>query len=103
MTDKLPANLLQLFTARPPLRYLPPADTAPEKRKTASVSGLTAFLDEFDRIDDSEYVPTETAEQAKEKRRAARAVRTSKILREALEKCTPFPSLSMKEANSMHR
>jgi len=86
MTDKLPPNLLQLFTARPPLRYLPPADVAPEKRKTATVSGLAAFLSAFDTIDD-EYAPADTAEQAKEKRRAAKLIRTQKYLREGIEKC----------------
>jgi U1 small nuclear ribonucleoprotein 70kDa len=86
MTDKLPPNLLQLFTPRPPLRYLPPADAAPEKRKTATISGLVAFLSAFDAID-KEYVPTDTAEQAKEKRRAAKLLRYEKVLREGLEKC----------------
>ena len=86
MTDKLPPNLLQLFTARPPLRYFPPADVAPEKRKTAIVSGLAAFLSAFDAIDD-EYVPTDTAEQAKEKRREAKLGRNEKYLREGIEKC----------------
>jgi U1 small nuclear ribonucleoprotein 70kDa len=87
MTDKLPPNLLQLFTARPPLRYLPPSDIGPEKRKTTTVSGIAAFLSAFEHIDD-EYDPSDTAEQAKERRRAAKLLRNQKLLREGVEKCT---------------
>ena len=44
MTDKLPPNLLALFAPRPPVRYLPPADHAPEDRFTHHVSGVAQFL-----------------------------------------------------------
>ncbi|KAF1815803.1 hypothetical protein P152DRAFT_196897 [Eremomyces bilateralis CBS 781.70] len=44
MTDKLPPNLLALFAPRPPLRYMPPSDRAPEERKTATIVGVAAFL-----------------------------------------------------------
>lgn len=44
MTDKLPPNLLALFAPRPALRYLPPADHAPEERKSRNISGVAAFL-----------------------------------------------------------
>ena len=87
MTDKLPPQLLNLFAPRPPLRYLPPADTAPEKRKTTVVSGIAAFLSQIPKHDQN-YVPTDTAEQAKEKRRAAKILRSQKFLREGIENCT---------------
>jgi len=44
MTDKLPPNLLALFQARPPLRYLPPADFAPEERRTTGIDGVANFV-----------------------------------------------------------
>ena len=44
MTDKLPPNLLALFAPRPALRYLPPADHAPESRKTHRVTGVAAYV-----------------------------------------------------------
>ena len=44
MTDKLPPNLLALFAPRPQLRYLPPADHAPEHRRTAPIDGVAKYL-----------------------------------------------------------
>jgi U1 small nuclear ribonucleoprotein len=44
MTDRLPPNLLALFQPRPPLRYLPPHDYAPEERRTKAIDGVAAFL-----------------------------------------------------------
>ncbi|SMR46728.1 unnamed protein product [Zymoseptoria tritici ST99CH_3D1] len=44
MTDRLPPNLLALFQPRPPLRYLPPHDYAPEDRRTRAIDGVSAFL-----------------------------------------------------------
>lgn len=87
MTDKLPPQLLSLFAPRPPLRYLLPADTAPEKRKTATVSGIASFLSEFANHD-KDCISTDTAEQAKIKRRANKLLRNQKILRDGIENCT---------------
>ena len=87
MTDKLPPHLLNLFAPRPPLRYLLPADTAPEKRKTHQISGLAQFLSAIP-VHDQDYVPTDTAEQQKVKRRAAKQARLEKQLRDGNENCT---------------
>ena len=87
MTDKLPPQLLNLFAPRPPLRYLLPHDSAPESRKTPIVSGLAHFLSEFN-SNDNDYVPTDTAEQLKEKRRAAKQARNQKMFRDGIENCT---------------
>ena len=89
MTDKLPPQLLSLFAPRPPLRYLLPADTAPDKRKTPNLGGLAAFLPVLDGYD-KDYVPTETAEQQKIKRRSAKEDRLKTQLEEGKEKCS-FP------------
>ena len=45
MTDKLPQQLLQLFAPRPPLRYLPPQDTAPEHRHTPKITPVGQYLE----------------------------------------------------------
>jgi U1 small nuclear ribonucleoprotein 70kDa len=87
MTDKLPPQLLNLFAPRPPLRYLLPADTAPEKRKTPAISGIARSLSEFSNHD-HDYVPTDTAEQKKDKRRTSKQARVSKLLRDGIENCT---------------
>jgi U1 small nuclear ribonucleoprotein 70kDa len=87
MTDKLPPQLLALFAPRPPLRYLPPSDTAPEKRKTAGISGLAKFISSV-AWDDDGHSPTETEEQKKIKRREAKVLRQEKYLREGTEHCT---------------
>lgn len=72
MTDKLPPNLLALFQPRPPVKYLPPQDSAPEERakKTSQISGLAAFLpqlQEYKQTDD--YEPTESWLQKRDRRR----------------------------------
>jgi len=89
MTDKLPPQLLSLFAARPPLRYLLPADTAPEKRKTPEVSGVAKYLAEFGKHD-QDYVPTDTEEQKKEKRKLEKQAQHQRMLREGIENCMPL-------------
>jgi|SRR5579862_1740767 len=86
MTDKLPPQLLALFAPRPPLRYVLPPDTAPEKRKTTQVSGIAKYLSELPKHD-QDYTPTDTAEQQKIKRREAKAAWIQKSLREGVENC----------------
>ena len=87
MTDKLPPQLLNLFAPRPPLRYFIPNDSAPEVRKTATVSALAQFLSEFN-VHEEHYAPTDTAEQLKDKRRAAKQARNQELLRDGIENCT---------------
>lgn len=63
MTDKLPPQLLALFQPRPPLRYIPPQDSAPEEKglATSQLSGLAAFLPQLQEYKETdEYVPTES-------------------------------------------
>jgi len=86
MTDKLPPHLLNLFAPRPPLRYLAGPDTAAEKRKTPAVGGLVSYLSEFSKHD-QDYVPAETAEQAKQRRRTAKQARQQTYLDEGLKNC----------------
>lgn len=48
MTQFLPANLLALFAAREPIKYLPPPDKLPHEKKTRGYTGVGAFLDLFE-------------------------------------------------------
>jgi U1 small nuclear ribonucleoprotein len=85
MTDKLPPQLLALFAARPPLRFLEHPDYAPEKRKTATVSGVAAFLPELQKYKETDdYKPTESWLQARD-----RKIREKKAAVEALRKDAP--------------
>lgn len=78
MTDKLPPNLLALFAPRPALRYLPPADHAPEDRRTAKIGGVGQYLehlhDEF-----GDYKPTESWLQARDREALEKQARQKHI------------------------
>lgn len=88
MTDKLPPNLLALFAPRPPLRWVPPSDHAPETRKTAAISGLASFLpalEEYKRTD--VYEPTESWLQRKDRIALEKKQRQEKLLTEGPSNC----------------
>lgn len=73
MTDKLPPNLLALFQPRPPLRYIPPQDTAPDERAVtkSQLSGIAAFLPQLQEyVEEDEYKPTESWLQERDRKRA---------------------------------
>lgn len=92
MTDKLPPNLLALFAPRPPLRWVPPADHAPEERKTANISGLAAFLPQLQEYKDSDnYVPTESWLQKKDRLKAEKKELQQKLLTEGPTACEDGP------------
>lgn len=79
MTDRLPPNLLALFAPRPPLRWVPPCDHAPEQRRTAAVSGVAQFLPalaEYER--EYEYHPTESWLEARDRKKREKAERLEK-------------------------
>lgn len=70
MTDKLPPNLLALFAPRPPLRWVNPIDLAPEKRKTAPITGLAGFLPALQEYKETDkYEPTESWLQMKDRKK----------------------------------
>lgn len=88
MTDKLPPNLLALFAPRPGLRWVPPSDHAPQDRKTATISGLAAFLpalEEYKATD--KYEPTESWLQRKDRVRLEKKEAQEKLLREGPKDC----------------
>ena len=86
MTDKLPRDLLQLFQARPPLRYLPPSDYAPEKRTTGNVEGLCAYLPALEE-EPVPYEPTESWLERKDRERLEKADAAHKLVTEDVKSC----------------
>nr|POF13716.1 u1 small nuclear ribonucleoprotein 70 kda like [Quercus suber] len=71
MTDKLPQNLLNLFAARPALRFLPAADHAPEDRRTANITGLAAYKHLLGVEHNPDWVPTESPIEKKDREKLA--------------------------------
>jgi len=90
MTDKLPANLLALFAPRPPLRYLPHCDYAPDKRRTAPIAGVAAYLEAL-RTPDPDYVPTESWMQRRDRLREEKKAAVTEKTKAALTQCMVPP------------
>ena len=88
MTDKLPPNLLTLFTARPALRYLPPSDYAAEERTTSKISGVAQFVEYMKDYEKIPYEPTESWLQKKEGIKAEKRKRLESLRNNTDEKCT---------------
>lgn len=90
MTDKLPPNLLALFAPRPPLRYLIPADHAPELRRTIKVDGVGAYLDQLKEYKETDvYEPTESWLQKRDRKRLETKERIHKLMTEDVKQCMP--------------
>lgn len=92
MTDKLPPQLLALFSPRPPLRYIPPQDADPAiyASRTSQISGVAAFLpvlSEYANEDD--YQPTESWLQRKDRLNQEKRERTAKVTSEGFEGYKP--------------
>lgn len=82
MTDKLPPNLLALFQPRPPLRYIPPQDSAPEEKaaKRSELSGVAAFLPQLEQYKEEDvYHPTESWLQRRDRIRWEKKMRLEEI------------------------
>lgn len=67
MTSQLNANLLKLFTPRPPVDYLPPLDRNPAIVRQPLVTGLAEVLDRCKGHDEG-FVPTDSIEERKRKK-----------------------------------
>jgi U1 small nuclear ribonucleoprotein 70kDa len=88
MTDKLPANLLALFAPRPPLRYIPPSDRAPEDIKKSTVGGVAGFLGELEKYSEEyPYNATESWLQRKTRLKAERAIKLEQLLTDGVQEC----------------
>jgi len=86
MTDKLPPNLLQLFQPRPPLRYLPPSDFAPEKRTNCHVDGLAGFISVL-KDEPAPYHPTESWLERKDREKLEKREAAVKLVTEDVKDC----------------
>ncbi|KAL9092791.1 MAG: hypothetical protein Q9159_000689 [Coniocarpon cinnabarinum] len=90
MTDKLPENLLRLFTPRPSLRYIPPTDKPPEHRKTVTIEPVGNYLGalrEYKANDNS--IPTESRMQRADRRKRERKEAHEKRIKEGLKMFNP--------------
>lgn len=88
MTDKLPPNLLALFAARPPLRWVDPPDYAPEKRKTAAIGSVAAFLPALQQYKETDqYTPTESWLEARDRKKREKKEAAEKLVTEGPKLC----------------
>lgn len=94
MTDKLPPQLLALFQSRPPLRYLPPTDFAPENRTTGRIDGLAAFTEVL-KEEPLSYEATESWVQKKDRERLEKLEASKKLVTEDVKNCTALLLLSI--------
>ncbi|KAF2859111.1 RNA-binding domain-containing protein [Piedraia hortae CBS 480.64] len=85
MTDKLPPNLRALFTARPPLRYIPPCDYPLEKRATAQITGVGAFLSMLRDEESAPYTPTESQMQKRDREKREKQTRHDWLVNEGVK------------------
>lgn len=86
MTDKLPPNLLPLFAPRPPLRYIPPSDHAPEKRTTGPIDGVAGFLAAL-REEPMPYQATESWLQKKDRQQLEKIEKARYTITEGIKDC----------------
>lgn len=88
MTDKLPPGLLQLFSPRPPLRYIPPADRAPDDVRKNTIGGIADYVGELKKYDEEvPYTPTESWLQRKARLKQEKEDRLKLHLTEGLAAC----------------
>jgi U1 small nuclear ribonucleoprotein len=86
MTDKLPPPLLALFQPRPPLRYVPPIDRAPEDVKKSTIGGVADFLGDLKKYgEEVPYNATESWLQRKWRQKLEKKERLNKQLTESLQ------------------
>lgn len=91
MTDKLPPNLLALFAPRPPLRYLPPSDHAPEDRSSGRIGGVAAFLPAVKEYQDNDgYKETESWLQKHDRMKTEKRERHKELLSEGINDCRQY-------------
>ncbi|KAJ9487050.1 hypothetical protein VN97_g6290 [Penicillium thymicola] len=89
MTDKLPPPLLALFQPRPPLRYLPPSDRAPDDCQKSTISGVAQFLADAKAFaDEVPYNATESWVQRKLREKTEKKEQLEKQIAEGLQSCT---------------
>lgn len=104
MTDRLPPNLLALFAPRPPLRWVPPCDVAPEERKSAFITPVADFLPAMQAYEQEyEYHPTESWLEARDRKKREKKEALEKLLTEGPKNCTRQPTPNNDVARSCTR
>jgi len=92
MTDKLPPNLLALFTARPPLRWVPPCDTEPSQRKTPAITAVAPALTQAKEVDEKykhlEHPPTESWLEKRDRVKLEKEEKLQHLHTEGRNECT---------------
>ncbi|KAJ6139294.1 hypothetical protein N7471_005780 [Penicillium samsonianum] len=90
MTDKLPPPLLALFQPRPPLRYLPPGDRAPDDCQKSTISGVAQFLADAKTLaDEVPYNATESWVQRKLREKTEKKEQLEKQIADGLQNYNP--------------
>jgi len=92
MTDKLPPQLLALFQPRPPLRYIPPQDSAPEVKATkgSELSGIAGFLSQVQDYKEKDgYHATESWLQQRDRKRHEKRLRIAEIQKDDFQGFKP--------------
>jgi U1 small nuclear ribonucleoprotein len=103
MTDKLPPQLLALFTPRPAVRFLPPSDFAPEDRHTPAIGGIGQYLSALQEYKETdEYHPTESWLQRRDRIRREKMEKAKAQLEQGLANCKADQS-SLIDANETNR
>jgi hypothetical protein len=91
MTDKLPPNLLALFTARPPLRWVPPCDTEPSQRKTPAITPVAPALAQAKEVDEKykhlEHPPTESWLEKRDRIKLEKEKKLQHLRNEGRDEC----------------
>ena len=89
MTHLLPPMLLNLFAPRPPLRWVEPADHAPEKRCTPKIGGVGQYLEALREYKDNDgYVPTDSWLQKRDRKKLEKKEKQEHLLTEGVKDCT---------------
>ncbi|CAO2655454.1 Nn.00g105180.m01.CDS01 [Neocucurbitaria sp. VM-36] len=90
MTHLLPPMLLNLFAPRPPLRWVEPADHAPEKRCTPKISGVGQYLQAMREYKDADnYVPTDSWLQKRDRKKQEKKEKQEKLLTDGVNDYKP--------------
>jgi U1 small nuclear ribonucleoprotein len=95
MTDKLPPNLLALFAPRPPLRYIPPGDFAPEERKTVHIDGIGSYLAALKEYKETDvYEQTESWLQHHDRVKQEKKAKMEYLMKEGVKDCEYYQESS---------
>ncbi|PVV05216.1 hypothetical protein BB560_000260 [Smittium megazygosporum] len=89
MASKLPPDLLNLFTPRPPLPYIKPIDTDPDKYKGAQIGPISDYISLLHDTSLDDLPSTETVSQRKERIQKERKEKNDAYLKQQLEKWKP--------------